>query len=65
MEMSFLLPFFCLGDGIVSIVVLYCLVKNPGGWWFWISSVTVPYQFRAGSGFWTITGCLAVPGWHS
>ena len=35
------------------------------GCWFGIVSMTVTYQFRAGSGFWTIIGCLVVPGWRS
>ena len=48
-----------------QLLICHCLVKNPGGCWFGIFSMTVTYQFRAGSGFWTIIGCLVEPGWRS
>ena len=48
-----------------QLVIRHCLVKNPGGCWFGIFSMTVTYRFRAVSGYWTIIGCLVVPGWRS
>ena len=59
--------FVVLGDEIESIALYRCLVKNPvsRGCCFEIFSMTETSQFRAGSGFWIIIGCLVVLGGRS
>ena len=57
MEMSFACHFLLFQVMELSqLLIRHCLVKNPGGFRFEIFSMTVTYQFRAGSGFWTFWG---------
>ena len=57
MGMSFLFPFFVvLDDGIESIVDSSLSCEKSGRVLIWDFRMTVTYQFRAGSGFWTIFG---------
>ena len=55
--------FVVLGDRIKPIVNSSLSSEESGR--VLVFSMTVTYRFRAGSGFWTIIGCLVVPGWRS